>query len=68
MRVIKIHNELVERLNDQYERELRENGDAPREIDSATLPKLSFLTPSGPSAIQHPNSRPKLPAASSPKR
>ena len=50
MRVIKIHNELVERLNDQYERELRENGDAPREIDSATLPKLSFLTLSGPSA------------------
>ncbi len=50
MRVIKIHNELVERLNDQYERELRENGDAPREIDSATLPKLSFLAVSGPSA------------------
>jgi hypothetical protein len=43
LRVIKIHNELVERLNDQYERELRENGDAPREISSATLPALSFL-------------------------
>jgi hypothetical protein len=43
MRVIKIHNELVERLNEQYERELRENGAAPREISSATLPALSFL-------------------------
>src|ERR1039458_8707927 len=37
LRVIKIHNDLVERLNDQYERELRENGDGPREIDGATL-------------------------------
>jgi chaperonin cofactor prefoldin len=50
MRVIKIHNELVERLNDQYERELRENGDAPREIDSATLPASSSLALSGQSA------------------
>jgi hypothetical protein len=50
LRVIKIHNELVERLNDQYERELRENGDAPREISSASLPPLSFLAPSGQSA------------------
>jgi hypothetical protein len=47
LRVIKIHNELVERLNDQYERELRENGDGPREIDSATLPALSFLASNG---------------------
>ena len=50
LRVIKIHNDLVERLNVQYERELRENGDAPREIDSATLPALSFLAPSGQTA------------------
>jgi hypothetical protein len=27
LRVIKIHNDLVERLNDQYERELRANAD-----------------------------------------
>jgi hypothetical protein len=47
MRVIKIHNDLVERLNDQYERELREDGGAPREIDSATLPASSSLAPSG---------------------
>jgi hypothetical protein len=46
LRVIKIHNDLVERLNDQYERELRENGDGPREIDGATLPTLSFLAAS----------------------
>ena len=46
LRVIKIHNDLVERLNDQYERELRENGEAPREIDSATLSALSLLAPS----------------------
>ena len=50
LRVIKIHNDLVERLNVQYERELRENGDAPREIDGATLPALSFLAPSGQTA------------------
>ena len=46
LRVIKIHNDLVGRLNDQYERELRENGDGPREIDGATLPTLSFLAAS----------------------
>jgi hypothetical protein len=46
LRVIKIHNDLVERLNDQYERELRENDDGPREIDGATLPTLSFLAAS----------------------
>jgi hypothetical protein len=69
LRVIKIHNDLVERLNDQYERELRENGDGPREIDSATLPALSFLAPSGPERrFSIPNSRPKRPTASSPKR
>ena len=50
LRVIKIHNDFVERLNEQYERELRENGDGPREIDSATLPALPFLAPSGQSA------------------
>jgi hypothetical protein len=49
LRVIKIHNDLVERLNDQFERELRVNGDGPREVDSATLPVLSFLRSSGPS-------------------
>jgi hypothetical protein len=54
LRVIKIHNDLVERLNDQYERELRENGDGPREIDSATLPALSFLAPSGQVADSTP--------------
>jgi hypothetical protein len=54
LRVIKIHNNLVERINDQYERELRENGDGPREIDSATLPALSFLAPSGQVADSTP--------------
>ena len=54
LRVIKIHNDLVDRLNDQYERELRENGDAPREIDSATLPALSFLAPSAQAADSTP--------------
>jgi hypothetical protein len=57
LRVIKIHNDLVERLNDQYERELRENGDGPREIDSATLPALSFLAPSGQVADSTPEQR-----------
>jgi hypothetical protein len=54
LRIIKIHNDLVDRLNDQYERELRENGDAPREIDSATLPALSFLAPSAQAADSTP--------------
>ena len=54
LRVIKIHNNLVERINDQYERELRENGDGPREIDCATLPALSFLAPSGQVADSTP--------------
>ena len=52
LRVIKIHNDLVERLNDQYERELRANADGTRELDSASLPSLSFLAPTG----QDPNS------------
>ena len=47
LRVIKIHNDLVERLNDQYERELRENGDTPSVIDGATLPPSSLASPSG---------------------
>ena len=59
LRVIKIHNELVERLNDQYERELRENGDAPREISGATLPALSSNTPSGQAADSIPQQQPE---------
>jgi hypothetical protein len=54
LRVIKIHNDLVGRLNDQYERELRENGDAPSVIDGATLPPSSLAAPSGLTADSAP--------------
>src|ERR1017187_5646129 len=54
LRVIKIHNDLVERLNDQYERELRENGDTPSVIDGATLPPSSLASPSGLTADSAP--------------
>jgi hypothetical protein len=54
LRVIKIHNDLVGRLNDQYERELRENGDAPSVIDGATLPPSSLASPSGLTADSAP--------------
>ena len=54
LRVIKIHNDLVERLNDQYERELRENGDTPSVIDGATLPPSSLASPSGLTADPAP--------------
>jgi len=47
LRVIKIHNDLVERLNDQFERELREGGDNQRPIESATLPGVSVVPPTG---------------------
>jgi len=59
LRVIKIHNDLVERLNDQYERELRVNGDAPREISSATLPALSLLALSGQAVDSTPQQQPE---------
>jgi len=68
LRVIKIHNDLVGRLNDQYERELRENGDGPREIDGATLPTLSFWQRAHRCQSWYLNSGPKLLKASSPKR
>jgi hypothetical protein len=59
LRVIKIHNDLVERLNDQHERELREDGGAPREIDSATLPASSSLAPSGQDIDSTPQQQPE---------
>jgi hypothetical protein len=66
LRVIKIHNELVERLNDQYERELRENADAPREISSATLPALSPLAPSGQPTDTTPEQQMEAPDSEQP--
>ena len=66
LRVIKIHNELVERLNAQYERELRENADAPREISSATLPALSPLAPSGQPTDTTPEQQMEAPDSEQP--
>jgi hypothetical protein len=60
LRVIKIHNELVERLNDQYERELRENGDAPREINGATLTASSSLRSGGSGEDSTPQEQPEV--------
>jgi hypothetical protein len=42
LRVINIHNDLVGRLNDQYEGELRDGGGVPREVDSASMPGPSL--------------------------
>jgi hypothetical protein len=49
LRIIKIHNDLVDRINDQYERELRENGDGPRATDSSAIPGLASILSGGSS-------------------
>jgi len=60
LRVIKIHNDLVGRLNDQYERELRENGDGPREINGATLTASSSLRSGGSGEDSTPQEQPEV--------
>jgi hypothetical protein len=52
LRIIKIHNDLVDRINNQYERELRENGDGPRATDSSAIPGLASILSGGPSDSQ----------------